>query len=220
MTLATAPLRTEVPVKAVQTDTYTVAIVRVRAPWYAPNWLIASKFRSAIGDYEQIPHLERKMYTLGADRHFGGIYLWSDKTAAEAHYSAAWHGRVRERYGVEGEVRLWHASTVVEGKTTFAAKTLSARSMAYPAVATLTLFHDVRGNGVDTLKQLHGIPAGLVRSYFLKREDGQVGVVDMWASDQSKTQFFAGQWLKSAEAQLGAVQRETFNVPVFMNPAS
>jgi len=68
-----------------------VVIVRVPKPWYAPKALVASKMRDTIAEYDKLPGLKYKIYTLAqADGRYGGVYLWQDRASAEAWFNPAW----------------------------------------------------------------------------------------------------------------------------------
>ncbi|GBF56534.1 hypothetical protein PbB2_00190 [Candidatus Phycosocius bacilliformis] len=84
-------------------------IVRVKPPWYATQGLIRRGFAKAIPDYAGIPRLIYKYFTIGDDRTFGGIYLWEDQASAAAYFGPAWHARVKQRYGHDGEVIMLKA---------------------------------------------------------------------------------------------------------------
>jgi hypothetical protein len=63
--------------------------------------------------YQGVPGLLRKHYVLSEDGlTAGGIYLWESKAQAQALYTDAWRGFVREKYGTEPAI-LWFDSPVV-----------------------------------------------------------------------------------------------------------
>ena len=99
----------------VRTSGLTIAIVRVRIPWYAPAFPVRRGFRAAVPEYEAIPTLEDKYFTLTEDGYFGGIYVWHSRDAAQAYYSAAWRRGVRERRGTEPEVTPLDVVAVIDG---------------------------------------------------------------------------------------------------------
>jgi hypothetical protein len=107
-----------------------VTIVRVAKPWYAPDFYVRGAFAKAVPQYQSIPGLVHKSFTLSADGRLGGIYQWRDRAAAEAWFNPAWFARVRERYGVDGTVSFYTLqSAEVAGSTALVTDS--------PAVATL-----------------------------------------------------------------------------------
>jgi hypothetical protein len=93
-----------------------VVVVKVKSPWYAPRWLIVRKFRESVPEYQALQGLERKAFSFAqADGAFGGVYLWSHRAQAEAHFNDAWHERVRRLRGTEGDVRVFDVNRVLDG---------------------------------------------------------------------------------------------------------
>jgi hypothetical protein len=84
-------------------------IVEIKTPWYGTDGLVRKGLRDAIPTYAATPHLIYKYFTQGADRSFGGIYLWEDQASAEAHFGPAWHARVTKKYGHDGVVTFLKA---------------------------------------------------------------------------------------------------------------
>lgn len=94
-----------------------VSIVRVRAPWYATDGMIGRRFDEAVPTYAAIPTLIFKAFTIGADRTFGGVYLWNNAEAATAFFDAAWHDRIKKTYGRDGEVIVLQAPVTLINAT-------------------------------------------------------------------------------------------------------
>lgn len=95
--------------KAAPSEANVATIVEVKAPWYASDGRIKKGLKDAIPTYAATPHLIYKYFTQGADRSFGGIYLWEDQASAEAHFGPAWHARVTKKYGHDGVVTFLNA---------------------------------------------------------------------------------------------------------------
>src|SRR3954452_7708783 len=78
-----------------------LAVVRVHSPWYAPRFVIRGKFHDVLGEYEALPALQAKYFTITDGGEFGGLYLWDTRADVEKHFDAAWHARVKEKRGVD-----------------------------------------------------------------------------------------------------------------------
>jgi len=106
-TSTTAPMP-NLPAATRPTDP-VVTVVKVKAPWYAPAFLLRRAFRKARPDYEKVAGLRFKYFTISASgpRYFGGIYLWASRAQAEAWFSPQWFERVRRTRHAEGEVRYF-----------------------------------------------------------------------------------------------------------------
>jgi len=65
--------------------------------------------------YEGIPGLIRKYYGISADGgSLVGIYLWDNKAAADAFYSADWVATVTKRWAAAPQRQEWETPMVVE----------------------------------------------------------------------------------------------------------
>jgi len=158
---------------------HALAIVRIPAPWYAPRFVIARRFRDAVPDYEHLPGLVAKAFTIDDDRRFGGIYVWSDRTAATAYYSPAWRAGVRDRRGHDPDVVIFDAPFVVRGRTAIHGDAIDSRATRFPATATLVLAPgsaDGAAALADRISRLDGLIAGAVVV-----GDGTLGYVGLWA---------------------------------------
>src|SRR5215471_3550615 len=133
-------LRAEAPAPLDGPGAHALAVVRIHAPWYAPRFVIVGRFRDAVPEYEAIAPLETKYFTISDDREYGGIYLWKTRAEAETYYDDAWYRGVRERRGVEPNVVVLDAPILFHGRTTIQAAPIGARSVDYPATATLALW--------------------------------------------------------------------------------
>ena len=77
-----------------------------------------SIFLSTAPKYRGVPGLVRKQYVLSGDgATVGGVYLWNSRAEAEAMYTPAWRGFVREKYGTEPAVTYFETPVVVDNVT-------------------------------------------------------------------------------------------------------
>ena len=157
---------------------HAVAIVRVKAPWYAPRFLIARKFRAAVPEYEAVAGLETKYFTISDDREFGGFYSWTTRAAAAAFYTDAWRRGICERRGTDPDLLVFDAPYVFAGRATIRGKPLGTRSLEYAATATLVLAPTGDPRAIaDAAKDLEG----LVRGEAIVGAAG-VGFVALWVN--------------------------------------
>jgi hypothetical protein len=165
-----------------------VVVVRIPAPWYAPAFLIRRRFRQAVPQYQALPGLRRKYFTLTDDRLFGGIYLWDDRASADAFFTDAWHASVRRKYGVPGQVDVFDAPFTVEG-------TCGASS---DAVAAL-LF--VAPHGLERLMAGLHSAAGLVRTYLVTQGEDRAAAVTLWTNREVADAFLTPAWRDRAQVE-------------------
>jgi hypothetical protein len=95
------------------TDAPVATLVRVQTPAGVPREAIDAGFRQAGPLYEKIPGLLRKYFIVN-ETSFGGMYLWKNRAAAEAWYSAAWRAKVKATYGVEPELVYFDAPVAID----------------------------------------------------------------------------------------------------------
>src|ERR1700722_19043801 len=149
---------------------HALAVVRVKTPWYAPRFVVRRRFRDALPEYEALRSLETKYFTISDLGEFGGIYLFQTRQAADAYYSDAWRRGIRERRGVDPDLLVLDAPLLVFGRTALDAEPIGARSVSYPATATLVLWPteathrdaDLAGRVAEHLKRFEGLVRGAV----------------------------------------------------------
>ncbi|NOU33699.1 MAG: hypothetical protein HOO96_37880, partial [Polyangiaceae bacterium] len=132
---------------------HAIAIVRVHAPWYAPRFAIVGKFRDAVPEYERVPGLDHKYFSLTDQRYYGGIYDWQSRAQAEAYYSDAWRSSIRARRGVEPDLLLLDAPFSLAGRASPHGEPLGDRALRYPAAAALVTWS---GGADDAPEKLLG----------------------------------------------------------------
>ena len=190
-----ASLLTVLPASAADTigaPNPVVTVVQVPKPWYIPAFTLRSAFARAVPEYERLPGLDYKIFTLSEDgARFGGIYLWSDRAAAERWFSPAWHARVRERYGAAGEVRFYVVESMVETRQ---AAEQARVAIDTPAIATLR---------VPAIPPTDASRPGLLRRYAVVDAEGTRGEIVLWAD-------------RAAAAAVPGENSLAFSAPVLM----
>lgn len=78
---------------------------------------IEALFKQQAPTFAAIPTLKQKYFTINEEtRRAGGIYLWTDASAARAFYSDAWRARVKATYGADAELTWFDAPVIIQGK--------------------------------------------------------------------------------------------------------
>lgn len=75
---------------------------------------IEAGMQATVPQYQKLPGLIRKYFTIGSDG-FGGMYLFESRAAADAWFNAAWHARVTATYGRDGQVTYFDVPIAIEG---------------------------------------------------------------------------------------------------------
>lgn len=75
-------------------------------------------FLSTAPNYQSVPGLIRKVYTLSEDGNtVGGIYLWNSRAEANTMYTESWIAFVREKYGADPSLTYLESPVVVDNPT-------------------------------------------------------------------------------------------------------
>jgi Putative mono-oxygenase ydhR len=198
----------------------TVVVVKVPKPWYAPNALVVRKMRKALPQYQRIPGLTFKIFTLARpEGEFGGVYLWQDRASAEAWFTSAWHARVRKERGVEADVRMFDAPLAFAAPAAAAAKldTLEDAVLTLVTVATpaQTSREDLR-RGFAAAAAIERNAPGLLRKYAVVA-NGRSGGAYLWRDEASARAWFDARWQAKMRELHGAVpQVEWFDAPILL----
>lgn len=89
-------------------------LVFIKAPAGLTRAQIDAGIQASVPTYQKIPGLIRKYFTVNPDG-FGGMYLWTNRAAAEAWYSAAWAAQCKQRYGNECQVTWFDTPVQIDG---------------------------------------------------------------------------------------------------------
>ena len=70
--------------------------------------------QKSVPQYQALPGLARKYFTLSDDGRFGGIYLWNSRAEAQAWVSDGWRAKAAATYGAAPEVTYFVVPIVLE----------------------------------------------------------------------------------------------------------
>jgi Putative mono-oxygenase ydhR len=90
------------------------AIVQYRLPPSIDLAACAEHFRKIAPDFRAVPGLIRKQFIYAEDGWAGGVYLWKTRGDAEAFYSGPWLAGIRERYGMDPQIKYFHTACVTD----------------------------------------------------------------------------------------------------------
>ena len=223
---AVAPLtrEQESPVTLRSPESRAVVVVRVPAPWWAPEFLITGKFIDSIPEYARAPGLEQKSYTFSEDHRFGGVYLWESRAAAERWFDEAWHARVKKQRGVDGDVRILDARFTFPGPTQASGKVLPQHALRTDAAVTwLVSSRSIvdPAQKLEVLAQELRLAPGLIRVSFVTEPDGRAGAVSLWASRDAARAYWTDTRKSAAAKALAAeVDLLWFSSPVLLDAAA
>lgn len=193
-----------------------VTLVKVKTPWYAPDALVAGKMRDEIPTYKSLAGLAYKVFTLGDDGTYGGLYLWGNRAAAQSWFNDAWFAGVLDRRGTPGDVRYFEAPVVLDNSPRV---TVPNAGSAYATLVTLPIPQGLsRAALIGEFRKavpIYAAVPGLARKYFILTPEGLFGGVYLWQNKQAADAFYSPEWYARARAAYKADPRvERFAVPV------
>jgi hypothetical protein len=90
------------------------AIVQYKLPPSIDLEACAAHFRNIAPGFRQVPGLIRKQFIYAEDGWAGGVYLWKSRADAEAFYTGPWLEGIRERYGMDPQIKYFHTACVTD----------------------------------------------------------------------------------------------------------
>jgi hypothetical protein len=217
------PTATIMPLTLGENEARVVTVVRIPKPWWAPRFVVESRFVDAIGQYALIDGLEYKAFTLSDLGQFGGIYLWQTPKAASAWFDNAWHERVQRKYNVSADLQVFDALWTVDGPDRATGEVLPQRALKSHAVAVLVLSeHSIeRGRQEELLRAFavdHGLAPGLVRLNFIRDTQGHIGVAELWSSrEAAETYWTPTRRMQAAGKLQSSLSQAWFSAPVLLD---
>ncbi len=93
------------------------AVVNFALPEGKTEEELIAGFESSTALYRDVPGLLRKYYLLSEDRRTGGgVYIFETRADAERVHDEVWRARLRERMGVEPDVRYFDSPVIVDNE--------------------------------------------------------------------------------------------------------
>src|SRR6187402_2155571 len=90
------------------------AIVQYKLPPSISLDDCAAHFRKIAAGLREVPGLVRKQFIYAEDGWAGGVYLWQSRAAAQAFYTGPWLDGIRERYGMEPQIKFFETACIAD----------------------------------------------------------------------------------------------------------
>ena len=97
--------------------TMITAIVQYKLPPHIGQAACAAHFRTIAPGFRYVPGLIRKQFIYAEDGWAGGVSLWETQAAAEAFYTGPWLDGIRERYGMDPQVKFFQTACITDNAT-------------------------------------------------------------------------------------------------------
>ncbi len=181
---------------------HTVAIVKVKAPWYGFDFLLAREFHKVIPTYQKINGLRFKAFSSTETKEgkfFGGIYLWDSERVARDWYTPNWFADVEQKRGQKPTVTYFP----VLHEATFVSPDFDYRQQEDDCITVFA--HAINLAGVQ---QCFTKQPGLLRVYLVGEPRQQQGAILLFASVKEAQRFVN---------QQPAVRFEWFKTSVLLN---
>ena len=101
--------------QAVSNDKLVATIVIVKRPPNLPREKLDQAIVASVPTYQKIPGLIRKFFTVNDDS-YGGMYLWTDRKAAEAWFTPEWAAQSKARSGSEPQVIYFESPVQLDNR--------------------------------------------------------------------------------------------------------
>ena len=99
---------------ATTTSGPVAVVVSIPLPSGIPREKAIAAMQKSVPQYQALPGLARKYFTLSDDGRFGGIYLWNSRAEAQAWFSDGWRAKAAATYGAAPEVTYFDVPIVLE----------------------------------------------------------------------------------------------------------
>ena len=90
------------------------AIVLYKLPSHIDQEACAAHYRAIAPGFRDVPGLIRKQFIYAEDGWAGGVYQWETREAAAAFYAGPWVDGIRERYGMDPQIRFFETACITD----------------------------------------------------------------------------------------------------------
>jgi hypothetical protein len=93
------------------------AIVQYKLPPHIGLAACDAHFRTIAPGFRDVPGLISKQFIYAEDGWAGGVYLWQTQAAAEAFYTGPWLDGIRERYGMDPQIKFFQTACITDNSS-------------------------------------------------------------------------------------------------------
>ena len=175
-------------------------------PGFAPRPIVISRFKALIPRYAEAPGLRAKYFLISDRRTYGGVYLWTDKAAADAYLASPLLAEISAGAAGERSVTRFEIPLAINGP---AAGTADLRKGGEVIRIVRILA------GFEQAAPTYAATPGLVHKWFSIAEDGRFGGVYVFADKAKADAWFSPAWRARVRTTYGAdADVLSFDAPV------
>jgi hypothetical protein len=101
--------------QAVSQDKLVAVVVTAKIPPGASRARVEEGIVASVPTYQNIPGLIRKFFTVNQDN-YGGMYLWTNRAAAEAWFTPEFVAKVKARTGADPQIIYFDSPVQIDNR--------------------------------------------------------------------------------------------------------
>jgi len=167
-------------------ESAALLLVESKAPWYAADFMIKTKFKQAVPEYQNQKGLIRKAFTIGPAGFFGGLYVWNSRAELDSFYTEERIEQIRQKRGIRPRLVYYKLQDYYDTGIRLRTNLKNAEEWDGDFVLTVagTTGSDLTAERKRfALKKQGHYPPGLVTDYFVTEESsGQICELKVWTN--------------------------------------
>ncbi|MCA6223578.1 MAG: hypothetical protein IM653_03160 [Phenylobacterium sp.] len=186
-------------------------------PGFAPRPIVISRFKAVLPKYGDVPGLRAKFFVVSDRKTYGGVYLWTDKAAADAYLGSPLLAEISAGAAGERTVTRFEIPLAIDGPA--AGTTDLGKGDAVIRIVRITPPAGTPRSallaGFEQSVPTYADAPGLVHKWFSIAEDGRFGGVYIFADKARADAWFSPAWWARVRATYGAAADVlSFDAPV------
>ena len=101
--------------QTVNAEKLVTTVVIARIPAGVPRAKVDEGIVASVPTYQKIPGLIRKVFTVNDDT-YGGVYLWTDRAAAQAWFTPELIAKMKARSGVDPQIIYFDSPIQIDNR--------------------------------------------------------------------------------------------------------
>jgi hypothetical protein len=94
---------------------YVAVVIRIPTPPGISRDQVIAIMKRSVPQFQALPGLVRKYFTISDDNRVGGVYLFVNRAAADAYFTPAWIAGVQKTYGATPDIIYLSSPVQIDG---------------------------------------------------------------------------------------------------------